>query len=79
MKTQISLVIRTVWLGSSLFAWRNFASLFIRYAPSEDYDETVNAQAGRDLSKAYMPEGTFSDVSAQILKTLVQLFEASLA
>ena len=40
-KTQISLRIRAVWSESSLSARRNFASLAIRNAPSEDSDQTV--------------------------------------
>ena len=40
-RTQISLRIRAVWSGSSLSAWRNFASLAIQNAPSEDSDQTA--------------------------------------
>ena len=40
-KTQISLRMRTVWLEYSLSAWRNFASLAIQIAPSEDSDQTA--------------------------------------
>ena len=40
-KTQISLRIRAVWSESSLSAWRNFASLAIQKAPSEDSDQTA--------------------------------------
>ena len=39
--TQISLRIHAVWLESSLSARRNFASLAIRNAPSEDSDQTA--------------------------------------
>ena len=37
-KTQIRLRMRTVWSESSLSEWRNFASLAIQNAPSEDSD-----------------------------------------
>ena len=40
-ETQISLRIRAVWSESSLSAWRNFASLAIQAAPSEDSDQTA--------------------------------------
>ena len=40
-KTQISLHIWAVWSDSSLSAWRNFASLTIQIASSEDFDQTV--------------------------------------
>ena len=38
---QISLRIRAVWSESSLSAWRNFASLAIQNASSEDSDQTA--------------------------------------
>ena len=40
-KTQISLRIRAVWLESSLYAWRNFVSLAIQIALSEDSNQTA--------------------------------------
>ena len=40
-KTQISLRIRSAWSESSLSVWRNFASLVIQNAPSEDTDQTA--------------------------------------
>ena len=40
-KTQISLRIRAVWSQSTLLAWRNFASLAIQNALSEDSDQTA--------------------------------------
>ena len=40
-QTQIRLRIRAVWSESSLSAWRNFASLAIQNAPSEDSDQTA--------------------------------------
>ena len=40
-KTQISLRLRAVWLESSLSASRNFASLAIQNARSEDSDQTA--------------------------------------
>ena len=55
-KTLISLRIRAVWSESSLFTWRNFASLTIQDAPSEESDP--------NLCCANMSEGTFSDVVA---------------
>ena len=39
LKTQISLRIRAVWLVSSLSVWKNFASMAIKNAPSEDSDK----------------------------------------
>ena len=56
-KTPISLRIRAVWSESSLTAWRNFASLGIQNAPSEDSDQTVRMRrliwifAGRTCMK----------------------------
>ena len=38
MKTQISLRVRAVWSESPLSAWRNFESLAIQNAPSDDSD-----------------------------------------
>ena len=43
-KTQISLRIRTVWSDSSLSTWRNFASLAIQTAPSEDSDQSAHSR-----------------------------------
>ena len=40
-ETQISRRMHTVWSESSLSAWRNFASLAIQNASSEDSDQTV--------------------------------------
>ena len=40
-KTQISLRVCAVWSESSLSAWRNFASLAIQNAPSEESDQTA--------------------------------------
>ena len=40
-KTQISLRIRAVWFESSLSAWRNFASLAIQNALTEDSRQTA--------------------------------------
>ena len=52
-KTQISLRIRAVWLESVLSTWRNFASMAIRNAPSEDSDQTARIWifAGRTCPK----------------------------
>ena len=56
-KTQINLPTRTVWSDSSLSAWRNFASLTIFIAPSEDSDQTARSRiliwifAGRPCTK----------------------------
>ena len=56
-KTQISLRIRTVWSEPSLSAWRNFASLAIQNAASEDSDQTARKRrliwnfAGRPCPK----------------------------
>ena len=58
-KTQISLRIHAAWLKSSLSAWRNFASLAIQNAPSEDSDQTARMRslirifAGRTCSKFF--------------------------
>ena len=65
-KTEISLRIRAVWSQSSLSAWKNFASLTIQTTPSEDSDQTANAQADQNLRWAHMSEGTFSDVVAHL-------------
>ena len=65
-KTQISLRIRTVWSESSLSAWRNFTSLAIQNAHSEDSDQTTRMRrliwifTGRSCS-----EGRFSDVATR--------------
>ena len=40
-KTQISLRIHAVWSESSLFAWRNFASLAIQNAQNVNSDQTA--------------------------------------
>ena len=40
-KKKISERIRAVWSESSLFTWRNFASMAIQNVPSEDSDQTV--------------------------------------
>ena len=56
-KTQLSLRIRTVSLESSLSAWRNFASLAIGNAPTEDSDQPARMRrlisffAGRTCPK----------------------------
>ena len=47
-KTQISLHIRAVWPESSFSAWRNFASLAIQNAFSEDSDQTVRMRISED-------------------------------
>ena len=39
--SQISLHVRTVWSESLSFVWRNFASLAIQNAPSEESDQTT--------------------------------------
>ena len=41
MKTQISLCIHAVWSESLQSVWRNFASLAIQNAPSEDSEQTA--------------------------------------
>ena len=51
---------------SSLSAWRNFASLAIQNAASEDSDQTANAQGDLNLRWALMSECMFSDVVAHI-------------
>ena len=40
-KTQISLRVRSVWLESSLSAWRTIAPLAVQNAPSEGSDQTA--------------------------------------
>ena len=35
--------------------------------PSEDSDQTANAQSDQNLLCAHMSEGTFSDVAAQLM------------
>ena len=44
-KTQISLRISVVWSESSPSTWRNFASLAIQNAPSEDSDQTARMRS----------------------------------
>ena len=44
-KTQISQRICAVWSESSMSAWRNFASLAIQNAASEDSDQTARMQS----------------------------------
>ena len=39
--------------------------------PSEDSNQTANAHADLNPRCAYMSEGTFSDVEAQIIYTMV--------
>ena len=57
LKTQISLRIHGIRLKYSLSAWRNFASLAIQNAPSEDSDQTAHLRsliwifAGRTCQK----------------------------
>ena len=58
-ETQTSLCICTVGSESSLSAWRNFDSLAIQNAPSEDSDQT--ARMRRLILRMY--EGAFSDVA----------------
>ena len=66
MNTPISLRIRAFWSDSPLSAWRNFASLAIQNAPSEDSDQTARTRrliwifAGRtctlsDITAYYVP------------------------
>ena len=43
--TQISLRMRAVWSESSLSAWRNFASLAIQNASSDDSDQTARMRS----------------------------------
>ena len=69
-KTQISLRIRADWSESSLSAWRNFASLAIQNAPSEDSDQSANGPADWILCLAHLSEDAFSDVTIQIITWL---------
>ena len=61
-KTQISLRIRAVWSEFSLSIWRDFASLTIQNAPSEESDQTAQTRrliwilAGRTCPNAYFLE-----------------------
>ena len=50
---------------SVLSAWRNFASLAIQNAHSDDSDQTVHADL--NLRRARMSEGTFSDFVPQMI------------
>ena len=63
-KTQISLRIRTVWLESSLSAWRNVASLAIQNAPSEDSGKIARI-VWSDQHCVRMSKSTFPDVAVQ--------------
>ena len=62
MKTRTGLRVPAVWSESSLSAWRNVVSLAIKNAPSENSDQTANAQADLVRRWAHMSEGAFSDV-----------------
>ena len=57
--TQISLRIGAFWKESSLFAWRNFASLAIQNAPSDDSDQIVQMRTNLNLRWADMSEVVF--------------------
>ena len=75
-KTQISLCIRAVWSLSSLSPRRNFVSLAIQNADSEDSDQTArmecaNAQSYLNHRWAHMFEGAFSAVEAQFILLFV--------
>ena len=62
MKTDICLNIHTVWSVPSFSAWRNFASLGVQNAPSEDSDQTVRCAVWSESSLvAYILESMFSD------------------
>ena len=60
--TQTSPRIRAVWTEYSMSAWRNFASLAIQNAPSEEYGQTARAVLNRRC--VHMSETTSSDVAA---------------
>ena len=68
MKTQISLRIRAVSSESFFSVWRNFVSIAIQNAPSEDSDQTAQIQicilTGRSCPKV------LSDVAEAQIKLL---------
>ena len=65
-KTQISLRIHEVWSESSLSAWRNFVSLAIQNAFSEDSDQTARMRRLIWILTGRTSEDTFSDVAANV-------------
>ena len=73
-KTLISLRIRPVKSEPLLSARRNFASLAIQDAPSEDSDQLRECAADLNLRWAQISEGTFSVVEVQMNLAAVQQF-----
>ena len=66
-KTEISLGIREFWSQSSSFTWRNFASLAIQNAPSEDSDQTALMRRMIWIYAEQTSQGAFSDDAVQIM------------
>ena len=54
-------------LGSSLSAWRNFASLAVQNVPSGDSYQTANASSDLNLCWVHFSECMFSDVKVHII------------
>ena len=64
---RISLRIRAVWSESSLFAWRNFASLAIQNNQIKILNRLcATAQAGLNIRCEHMSEDMFSDILASV-------------
>ena len=78
-KTLIRLRNCAVWSGSSLWAYRSQGSLAINRVPREDWSDCADAQADPSLCRLHMPEGTFSNVEAQlIIKVIGYIWNFSL-
>ena len=71
IKTPICLRIHAIWSCSLLFGWRNFASLAIYNAPSEDYQTARMRKLIWIFAVRTCPKVLFLDVAAQMVLTFM--------